>query len=85
MKIKAFLLLITAPVFLVACSLDASLSDLSQIPGSIIENLSRKEPDFIAGEVVTTNSGVVVTGTFGEIVQKTKSVNGVEVEGVFYE
>ena len=85
MKIKAFLLLITAPVFLVACALDASLSDLSQIPGSIIENLSRKEPDFIAGEVVTTNNGVVVTGTFGEIVQKTKLANGVEVEGVFYE
>ena len=80
-----FLLLIIAPIFLVACSLSASLSDLSQIPGSIIENLSRKEPDFISSEVVTTNNGVVVTGSFGEIVQKTKLVNGVEVEGVFYE
>ena len=85
MKIKAFLLLITAPVFLGGCYLDASLSDLSQIPDSVIENLNRKEPDFIAGEVVTTNNGVVVTGSFGEIVQKTKLVNGVEVEGVFYE
>lgn len=85
MKIKAFLLVITAPVFLVACSLDASLSDLSQIPDSSIENLRRKEPDFIAGEVVTANNGVVVTGTFGEIVQKRKLANGVEVEGVFYE
>lgn len=41
--------------------------------------------DFVAGEVVTTSTGFVIRGAFGEITEKKKLANGVEIEGTFYE
>lgn len=51
-----------------ACSIDASLlNQLTQTP-SITETLeSRKEPDFMDGEVVTTTNSYQIRATFGEI------------------
>ena len=66
------------------CSLDANIQSLSQ---SIdVENLNRKDPDFIHGEVVTSGH-YQMTGVFGEISEKTQSINNSqwEFEGVFYE
>ncbi|WP_415064267.1 hypothetical protein [Bdellovibrio sp.] len=47
--------------------------------------MQRANPDFIAGEVVTTGNGVVIQGTFGEVSEKKTLSNGVEFEGAFYE
>jgi hypothetical protein len=41
--------------------------------------------EFIAGEVVTTPSGFVIKGTFGEISEKKTLANGYQIEGAFYE
>ena len=82
---RRFVLMITAAVFLSACSLDVSISDISESLSPVVAIQDRREPDFINGEIVTTNSGVVVKGVFGEISQKAKLSNGVEVDGVFYE
>lgn len=68
-----------------ACSLDASLIDLSQL-NPILKVQDRKEPDFVSGEVVTTGSGVVITGSFGEISEKySDPSSGIAIEGAFYE
>ncbi|NUN04712.1 MAG: hypothetical protein HUU57_03020 [Bdellovibrio sp.] len=67
-----------------ACSLDANIQALTETID--IENLNRKEPDFIHGEVVTSGQ-FEITGVFGEISEKTKAINNNdwEFEGVFYE
>lgn len=67
-----------------ACSLDASLTSLPQLAD--IENLNRKDPDFIHGEVVTSGR-YQITGVFGEVSEKAKAINSSEweFEGVFYE
>lgn len=83
--IKKFFFCFGLILSLSACSLDASIASLSQ---SIdIEQLNRKEPDFIHGEVVTTSAGHQITGVFGEISETTKAFNNSqwEFEGVFYE
>jgi len=67
-----------------ACSLDAQITEVnSNLP--VLENLSRKDPDFHLGEVVTTSNGVVFKGVFGEISEKVVLDNGVQFEGAFYE
>lgn len=68
-----------------ACSLDANIQSLSHTID--FEQLNRKEPDFIHGEVVTTSAGHQITGVFGEISETKKSFNNSqwEFEGVFYE
>ena len=67
-----------------ACSLVASVTSLAQLAD--IENLNRKDPDFIHGEVVTSGR-YQITGVFGEVSEKTKAINSNEweFEGVFYE
>lgn len=69
---------------LTACSLDANIDSLSKSVD--VDNLNRKEPDFITGEVVTSGN-FILTGVFGEISEKTTAINNPnwEFEGVFYE
>ena len=71
-------------IALSGCSLDANIQSLSQLID--VENLNRKDPDFIYGEVVTSGH-YQMTGVFGEISEKTQSINNSqwEFEGVFYE
>lgn len=74
---------------LTACSLNASISSIDQAEVEF-ESQARKVPDFIHGEVVTTSGGrpgYVVKAIFGEISEKTESLNGNgwQFEGVFYE
>lgn len=64
------------------CGLETSITDLSQNP--LVEP-QRIEPDFVASEVVTTNMGVIVRGSFGEISEKQVLSNNVVIEGAFYE
>lgn len=77
-------------VLLSGCSLDASLINARSVIGDNPESnpnlkMQRANPDFIAGEVVTTGNGVVIQGTFGEVSEKKTLSNGVEFEGAFYE
>lgn len=73
--------------------MDASLMKLPSLdkvtdtspPEGPVENLVRKEPDFISGELVTTGSGYQIKGAFGEISEKKTLANGYTIEGVFYE
>lgn len=68
------------------CSLDASISDLNSV--DVVNDILPKatiETDFISGEVVTTGNGVTFQGTFGELSEKKVLVNGVTIEGRFYE
>lgn len=80
---KIFLLLAVSSI-LSACSLDATLLSQEEL-GAILENLNRKEPDFVPGEVVTTAEGYRMTAVFGEIVEEKDASNGWKVKGVFYE
>lgn len=71
---------------LAACSLDASI--IEQVNRSIepvIEDLNRRNPDFIHGELVTTNNGYQFTAVFGETSEKKSLSNGWRIEGAFYE
>lgn len=82
MRITLFLLISTIS----GCSIDINISRIgSAINGSFNPNEQRNEPDFVVGEVVTTNNGVVITGSFGEISEKKNLPNGVAIEGAFYE
>lgn len=67
-----------------ACSLDASLSDLTQL-NPILKVQDRDEADFVYGEVVTTGNGVVIQGSFGEISERQELSSGITIEGAFYE
>ncbi len=71
------------------CSLDASLVQLPALDKVVetpeVENLIRKEPDFISGELVTTSNNYQIKGAFGEISEKKELANGYTIEGVFYE
>lgn len=74
--------------FLSACSLEASITEISSIINDISDpnqKTQRSDPDFVAGEVVTTSNGTIVTGSFGEVSERQTLSNGVVVEGVFYE
>ncbi len=71
-----------AAAFLVGCGIEASIIDLNK--NSVVDAL-RVEPDFVASEVVTTASGVVVRGAFGEISEQKVLTNNVVIEGAFYE
>lgn len=72
-----------------ACSLGAAIFNGQPLPLEF-ESQERKAPDFIYGEVVTTyggKPGYEVKAVFGEISEKSKSLNGNnwQLEGVFYE
>ena len=64
--------------------MEASLESITSTLDEIT-NSQRTNTDFIDGEIVTTNNGVVVKGTFGEIGERQILSNGVVIEGVFYE
>lgn len=81
---KQIILIIFATSLVSACSLDASLTDLSQVASPVLEKM-RTEADFVSGEIVTTGSGVVIKGTFGEVSEKKVLGNGIQIEGAFYE
>ena len=66
------------------CSMEASLESMTSTLDEITKS-QRTNADFIDGEIVTTNNGVVVKGTFGEIGERRILNNGVVIEGVFYE
>lgn len=71
-------------IALSGCGLEASIFSLDKpLPGP--EKAQRVEPDFVASEVVTTGSGAVVRGSFGEISEKKTLSNNVVIEGAFYE
>ncbi|WP_415061559.1 hypothetical protein, partial [Bdellovibrio sp.] len=87
-KQKIFLYILVT-LGLSACSLDAQIINGRSLNPEF-EIQERKEPDFIYGEVVTTyggKPGYEVKAVFGEISEKTKSLNGNQwqLEGVFYE
>jgi hypothetical protein len=64
--------------------MEASLESITSALDKVT-NSQRTNTDFIDGEIVTTNNGVVVKGTFGEIGERQILSNGVVIEGVFYE
>lgn len=77
-------------IFLSGCSLDANLITARSVIGNNPDSnpnlkMQRTNPDFVAGEVVTTGNGVVIQGSFGEISEKKTLSNGVVFEGAFYE
>ncbi len=84
---KVLLFLVLGPG-VAACSMEANISMLPDILSETpVPDMKaqRTEADFVAGEMVTTGNGVVVTGSFGEISEKQVLANGVVVEGAFYE
>ncbi|HEY1079923.1 MAG TPA: hypothetical protein VGE46_07490 [Bdellovibrio sp.] len=78
-----------------ACSLDAQILNQNVllpglgedgIPKELPKTASqRAEPDFVAGETVTTGDGVIFQGVFGEISERQVLENGAIIEGVFYD
>lgn len=72
-----------------ACSLEAGITSLgSELGGSPALPQERKEPDFIAGEVVTTTEGTPgyqVKAVFGEVTERQTTSTGWRIDGVFYE
>lgn len=64
------------------CSLDANLSDIQNKITTAVDDLIRKEPDFVQGEVVTSPNGYVTIGVFGETVEN-KTANGYQIDAVF--
>lgn len=64
--------------------MEASLTEIAPASRSVI-NLKRESPEFYQGEIVTTQNGIVVKGTFGEIAETYVTENGIEVGGAFYE
>ena len=88
-KKKKIFLYVLFTLGLSACSLDAQITYLDSLAPEF-EIQERKAPDFIYGEIVTTyggKPGYEVKAVFGEISEKTKSLNGNQwqLEGVFYE
>lgn len=68
--------------------MDASITKMFTDSGSTILPPAaplRSEVGFIAGQIVTTNNGVVIKGAFNETSEKMKLKNDVQIEGVFYE
>lgn len=82
--IKQIFFITISSFLLTACSLEASLTSLEEIASPVIDKLAT-EADFISGEIVTTGSGVVIKGTFGEVSEKQVLSNGIQIEGAFYE
>lgn len=70
---------------LTSCSLDASIeSFVDSLPDSNLKT-ERTTTDFVAGEIVTTPSGAIIVGSFGEVSSRTILSNGTVIEGAFYE
>jgi hypothetical protein len=82
-KSFGFYLLILFMFVSLGCSIDASLISLNAIEDTTT-NLNREEPDFIAGEVITSTNGYKATGVFSETSDRKTSSNGYQMEGVFY-
>lgn len=77
-----------ASIFILGCSLDASLTSLDPIPVAPAPpnfKAQNSVSDFVTGEVVTTENGTVVKGVFGVLSERKTLENGVEIEGAFYE
>lgn len=72
-------------VIQMSCSIDSSITDLNPI--KITDEMLKQsvQTDFISAEVITTNTGVVFTGSIGEISIPKKLSSGVEFEGIIYE
>ncbi|WP_374028916.1 hypothetical protein [Bdellovibrio bacteriovorus] len=86
MKKSHFKIIICSSLlWLSACSFEASISGLESEINPSLDSLQRKQPDFVSGEVVTTSSGVVITGTFGEISETKKVSPEITIQGAFYE
>lgn len=83
-KLNQIFFITLSSYLLSACSLEASLTSLEEIATPVIGKLAT-EADFISGEIVTTGSGVVIKGTFGEVSEKQVLSNGIQIEGAFYE
>lgn len=79
------LFLMSTIAVLSGCSVKGSIEEISDGPLAPIETLSRENPDFISGEVVTSSSGYQGIGVFGEVSEKTSSANSYYIEGAFYE
>ncbi len=79
------LFLMSTITVLSGCSVKGSIEEFSDGPLAPIETLSRENPDFISGEVVTSSSGYQGIGVFGEVSEKTSSANSYYIEGAFYE
>lgn len=79
------LFLCSLAILISACSVSGSIEEINDNPIAPIENLSRENPDFISGEVVTSASGYQAIGVFGEISEKKTSTNSYQMEGAFYE
>ncbi|WP_347357515.1 hypothetical protein [Bdellovibrio sp.] len=77
-----FILIPLIATALSGCGIEASIVDLNE---KVLVESQRVEPDFVASEVVTTNKGVIVRGSFGEISEKKILSNNVAIEGAFYE
>lgn len=84
MRKMLILFLIANVSVLGGCSVKGSIEDIIDNPTAPIEDLSRQNPDFISGEVVTSASGYQGIGVFGEISEKATS-NSYQMEGAFYE
>ncbi|MGE5084876.1 MAG: hypothetical protein ACM3MG_01145 [Bacillota bacterium] len=67
------------------CSMDLNITDPTSESPSVDVGLQRTSVDFTSTEIVTTGSGVVFSGSFGEISEKKTLSNGVTFDGVFYE
>lgn len=81
---------ILGSVILSACSFNVSISSITSPDDFQNIQKERLEPDFISGEAVTTTGGTPgyqVKAVFGEISEKTLSLNGNQwqIEGIFYE
>jgi len=83
-KIRAWTLFILS-LSICACSMDASISDVFSGNPSDLIDAQRTEVDFTSSEIVTTSSGAVIKGSFGELSEKKILSNGVTFDGVFYE
>lgn len=89
LKKQGKLIWILCYLILSSCSLDAKIFN-GQPPSPELASQERRAPDFIHGEIVTTyggKPGYEVKAVFGEISEKSKSLNDNqwEIEGVFYE
>ncbi len=69
---------------LVACSMDASITSLTQSEYFLESN--RNTPDFLSGEMVQTSVGTPgyeINAVFGEVSGPQTTSSGYQIEGVF--
>jgi hypothetical protein len=93
-QIKVFCLLIFIVYSFIGCQLEVNTSKINSSHGSSPSPIEDSNPsfkmspsvsDFVFGEIVTTPSGAVIKGTFGEISERQVLFNGTIIEGAFYE